>query len=246
MNPNCEVVLHIDKIPEDSNWFGLLRSELKDRLSISIVNSIGYEWENSKDKWKCVAHFIDQYAAETIYEDGGLICDMDMICLDSIEDLFFNNGDRVAIESELDYYERYTTALGIGLMSCKRGNKVIKEYLDRRLDYTKDSDWSTFSTELMYELYNKSPKLFKLIPQAVVDPFGPQRNCLQDLFLHNITLPSYVKCIHTSESVAWDEYLKNLDVEHIMTVDTTFTRAVRKFIGDIWDLNSHKCIINLY
>lgn len=243
-NPNCNIVLHIDKVPEDSNWWHLLMYECGNQIIVDTT--IRSEWEKSKDKWKCVNHFIDQFAAETVYDYGGLICDMDMICLKSIEDLFFHDDEFLNIESELDYYERYTTALGIGLMSCNRGNLLIRDYLDQRHNYNKTAEWGEFSTELMFKLYTEKPEWFRLIPQSVVDPFGPQRSCLQDLFLHNITLPDYVRCIHTSESVSWDEYLKHLDVEHIMTVNTTFTRAVRRLIGDVWDSNSKKCLINLY
>jgi len=236
-NPNSVAELHFDEFPYDSNWFRLLLDEYGERLTLRQCNFA------DKDKFSDIHHAIDQVAATTIYQEGGVITDMDMICLSNISNLF---GSRLTISSELDYYDRHTIALGIGFMGTMLpDNKIIGEYLDRRKEYKKDKEWGKYSTELMYKIYEKNKDEFNIIPQKMIDPFGPQYTELQNLFLHNRPILNMTKCIHLSESASWDQYLKHMTVEHIMTVDTTFTKCVRDLISDnCWD-GSHD-LIGLY
>jgi len=230
-NPEFRVVIYTNK-PITTGWFYLLKDEIPDLEIRSIP-------EADTTKFDHVAHFIDWYRLKDLYENGGLMLDMDYICLMPIKSLLDFNKLNLCDEYYLD---DNIWNLCISIMYSKPGNEFIKAWMENYNKYEKGKEYTSYSNNFATELYKLRSDDINIIPKDLTDPFSACRLELNELFLHNLNIKRPIM-FHTSESAAWDRYLKFLDVKHIMTVDTTFTKLVREFVSHLWDPINNKPLI---
>lgn len=138
---------------------------------------------------------------------AGLYVDLGYICKKSCDQLF-NNDSNYALENRnVDY--------------------CYSEGIDYTLVFFKDSQARSD--------YNQGKKLdYKIVNRTLFSPFDNTRKDNNDLFFHNKEKEIFY-CFNTYLSSNYNDYLTYLDIEYILTVDTTFTKLVREFITDIKD-----------
>ena len=238
-HPNYKIIIHVNRLFIESSWYHLLRYEFPELVWRVDLDS--YDGA----KFDIINHYIDKMRINDLVYEGGLSMDTDIILLKSFEDFF----EEYQCVSEMEHDPEYLNPIGIGigfLMSQSQG-EFITLYSEVNSKYEKGKEWSTYSVEAAYEIYKKNPKLITVFPPILLEPFLPRPSHNRDLFMHNHNINPLCRAIHLSESVNYDRYLKHMTVEHIMTVDTTFTKCVRHLIGNnIWDNENRRSLITIY
>jgi len=79
----------------------------------------------------------------------------------------------------------------------------------------------------------KYPFPYKVLPKILFNPFDKCLAHEQYLFMYNESLSEATIGFYTYPIDWYEDRLTNLDVEHIMTVDTTFTKSVRCLVSSL-------------
>lgn len=233
-HPGAEIFIHQNR-SFYSKWFSLLDSEIGNRLT--LVNYVINDW----DIYDCVSHRCDRIKLDIAKDYGGLIVDSDFLCLKPCDQLIDLNH-KINICEERDPVTHKFVQLVIGLMYAS-DCKFIDEWIEAYNHYEKGKDWTYYAGQVPTKLWKsgKYDKDINIIPESLIDPFSYTRDGMADLFLHNYDVP-YAYMVHTAESVVWDRFLKPLDLEHIMTVNTTFTKLARPYVEHLWDKSNNKSL----
>lgn len=232
-NPEVQIKFWTNVEPT-SFWYTLMKKETKN-LKVEILKSL--KW----DSYDNINHLVDHERLKILYKEGGIALDLDFICIESIMDLF--NKDCI-ISEERDPLSHKFLQLAIGIVGCCKEHPFINEWMKAYDNYEKGKDWTEYSGKLPTELYKHYSNSVYVIPEAFINPFTFDRDSLAHLFLHNRDM-CHAWMFHVSESIAWDRYLKPLDLEHIMTVDTTFTRYVREYVCHLWNSEKNQSYIRV-
>lgn len=236
-NPNTNVILFSNRTPLGI-WYDLLINQyLNKNLFIEK-----YPENPETDKFVKTAHKVDVDKLKLLYEIGGGILDSDFICIHNIEKFF--ETEKLMLLEELSPLTHDFYSLAIGALFCKKSNKIVLNWYNAYKSAKSDIDWTEMSGKYVTELYNKFPDEFEILPQQLVNPFSYDHDSLADLFLHDHKFTNSLM-FHCSESLAWSRYLKRMTLEHIMTVNTTFTRIVRRYVKEFWDEESHRPLIRV-
>lgn len=233
-HPEANIYLHINR-KFFSKWYTLLKEELGDQLH-EVMHEIT-EW----DRFDCVSHVCDALKLDILQKYGGLAVDTDFICIRPVDDLL-DSTYPVNICEERDPISHHFTQIVIGFISGK-SCKFIKDWIEKYKSYEKGKSWTYYAGQVPTEMWKsgKYDDQINVIPESMIDPFSYTRDGMADLFLHNYDVP-YAYMVHTAESVVWDRFLKPLDLEHIMTVNTTFTKLARPYVEHLWDKSNNKSL----
>ena len=239
--PEVEVILWMNIDPYDSIWYHQLMEEFPDRIKVDLAAMTKDKSEKWIDDFNCISHFIDWFKLKVLYNAGGLSVDTDVIAL---KDCTWMIDDKIGyIAGERDPLSHKFTQIALGIASFPVKCEFVDEWFKLfNEEYHQGAKWTEFSGKRPTELLNDNRERFsniKVLPESLIDPVTYTRDALADLFLHNRISFKSSYMIHVSESIAWDRYLKPLDLEHIMTVDTVFTKTVRPFVSHLWDAS--KC-----
>lgn len=243
-NPGIRVYLFTNMDLTESLWFLLLKDEFE---SFIEIKGEYFRWFqdtlNHINDFERVAHAADRIKYQILAEEKGLVSDTDYICMKPIQSLIDESKFNIPIESDPISY--HPVQFGAALMySPKSDTNTAHQFLKWHQDYKKGEPWAYYCCKYPYEKYLESDAKFKesihLIPERLTDPLTWSKQRAADLFLHNrYDIDNGINyTFHVSESLLWDRFLKPLDLEHIMTVDTTFTRAVRKYVENLWDFKA--------
>lgn len=245
--PNIEVILWTNTEPYDSIWYHQLRKEFRDKFRVDTSAMTKDQSDNVIDNFNCISHYIDWFKLKVLYNAGGLSVDTDVIAL---KDCTWMIDDKVGyIAGERDPLSHKFTQIALGIASFPANCKFVDEWIKLfNKEYHKDAEWTEFSGKRPTELLSNNREQFgniKVLPESLIDPVTYTRDALADLFLHNRISFTNSYMLHVSESIAWDRFLKPLDLEHIMTVDTVFTKTVRPIVSHLWDENKCAPIIRV-
>lgn len=234
-HPEATIYIHINR-KFFSKWYTQLKIELGDRL-VEVMHNIK-NW----DKYDCVAHVCDALKINILCNEGGLVVDTDQIALRSYDDIL-DYDFPVNICEEHDPVSHHLVQLAIGIIYGHKCQFLLdwKKAYDH---YEHNKGWTFYSGKTPWDMWKsgKYDDQVALISESFLDPVSYTRDGLADLFLHNRNLP-LTYSLHVAESVVWDRYLKPLDIEHIMTVDTTFTKAVRPIVEHLWDKATNRPLL---
>jgi hypothetical protein len=228
-NPALSVKF-VCNVEPNTVYYYILKNEFNGRL-ITVHVDLS---ELHVEKYNCIQHAVDRFKLSYLIEHPGMVFDTDFICLKEVTGLL--NVDRLSISEELDPLSHKFLQLSIGLLvsnGCSKADVFLKEWLDKYNGYTKDSGWTDLSGKAPTEIWKLNKSLVNVLSAKMYDPYDYTRDRLRDLFLHKKPIADYQKLVHVSESISWDRYLKPLDVEHIKSVDTTFTLMTRQFVANL-------------
>jgi hypothetical protein len=235
-NPGIKIYVFLNKLPTDCIWWTQLTNDVD--LTSCLVNT------DNIAKFDRVEHCVDQLRLEIQLRYGGLYVDMDFICLKPLDFMF--STDNCITGLETDPLSHKMSQICNAFTSNIPNDQFISDCLDVYADYHKGMDWTHYFGALPTKIYNDKYKdIVQLLPEKLIEPFTYTRDALSDIFLHNRLMTNAVS-FHVSESLSWDMYLKRLDLEHIMTVDTTFTKAVRRYVSHLWDKETNRPTDNYY
>ena len=118
------------------------------------------------------------------------------------------------------------------VMLAEPGAQFIEHWLETYSTFRStgtDAFWSEHSVTIPYKLSKEYPFLVtKLSPYTfhypIYDEMGLSLLFEKDVFFKN----AFVH--HLWESMAWEKYLKDLSIDYIKTVDTTYNRIARKYL----------------
>jgi hypothetical protein len=117
---------------------------------------LDYYWQ--RKIWHGVS---DVCTYEILYYNGGFMVGADAICLNPIDELFYNDYDSYSV------YEHETMRPGLisPLHACKKGSLFAKELIDglRRKD-TVGEPWKTTGNAYMGEMFRKTKAKVKIFP----------------------------------------------------------------------------------
>lgn len=237
-NPECSINLWTNR-DIVSPWIDLLENELFNRFNLIKIDIEDFTF----DKYDCISHYVDYLKLYTAKHHRGLSIDTDYICIKNLNNLF---NKTCVVSEERDPLSHKFSQLALGFIynqdiECK----FINDWLGSFDNYEKGKGWTYWAGIIPTELYNtgKYDQEIKILPESLTDPYTYTRDRLANLFLHNRNIEgSYM--FHVAESIAWDRFLKPLDLEHIMTVNTTFTKVVRPFVTHLWDFDKNMPKIN--
>lgn len=243
MNPNATVYLHTNEEPIYSAWYLRLKSDpgVSDRF---IVVGIDPDVLSETDKLgiKDITHKADFIRLNVLLRHGGLYSDLDNVCLQNLE--WMQSYDRPAYSIELEM--NYTFgSISNGLMYHPKDSDWTLNMIKLYRDYDPKDGWVETSIMKPTEIYKLDPSKVIGIPAGFIDPVTWKYDDRQDLFMHDRIRFNDSWVLHLCESLNCD-YFKYIDLEHIMTVNTSFTRVVRRFVEHFWDSDQNRSKISKY
>lgn len=245
-NPSFEVWFWTNKEPLYSPWYYRLKEEFPSRFTVldltEEIKSIQDEYKGPFKQTRYIAHQADVLRLIIIRRYGGAYCDLDHVCLASFEDKFTGNKPVYALELSEDHHFE---AIPNGLFYAPENSVWINRVLLLYKDYNPDS-WNDTSIARPTEMYLENPDQIKILPAGFVDPVSWRYDDWHQFFMYNNTMNlSDCWAVHLSESITRD-FLKLVDLRHIMTVDTNFTKVVRQFVCNYWDYINNCSMISNY
>lgn len=245
-NTTAELRFYCNKLPEYSPWWHRLLDEYHDRIIIKdsifirgILSDLNlYDTYNSMTS---MHHKSDLLRLVAVYKYGGLYVDMDHIAIDNWNDIFDNELPCYPCELDADHH---FAAIPNGFFFSPANNSWIKDLIEFYKDYNPDS-WSETSIGKPTELYFKDPSRIRVLPAGLIDPVSWRYDDWHSFFMHNTDILSDAWAVHWSESITKD-FVKYIDLTHIMTVNTGFTKIARRYVEKYWDDIINRPRISIY
>ncbi len=126
----------------------------------------GAHWENQKHLdyyWqRKIWHGVsDVCTYEILYHNGGFMIGADSICLNPIDELYYNDYDAYSVYE----HEQLRPGLISPLHACKKGSQFARELIDglRRKDAVGEP-WKTVGNQYMGEMFRKTRANVKIFP----------------------------------------------------------------------------------
>lgn len=246
VNTTAKLNFYCNRIPDYSPWWHRLLQEYDDRIEVIGQEEIDQLLENYGmhdifSKMDSMYHKSDLLRLVSTYESGGLYVDMDHIAIDNWDDIFDNDQPCYPVELNADHHFE---AIPNGFFFTPDKSDWIKELIEFYKDYNPES-WSETSIGKPTELYFKDPTRIRVLPAGLVDPVSWRYEDWHSFFMHNVDILEDAWAVHWSESITKD-FVKYIDLTHIMTVDTGFTCIARKYVEKYWDSNINRPRISIY
>lgn len=252
-NNEAKIRLFTNAEPTYSPWYHRLFSSIKGEqfevLPVSYILEAAenkledfHEYEQILRSIEKPAHKVDLLRLLLLYAEGGLFSDLDMICLKKLPENLLS-GTKPTYPVELDF-EHHFNAIPNGFMYHPAGHSWTKKLLELYKNYNSES-WNETSIMKPTELYFESKEQINIIPAGLIDPACWFERDRVDLLMHNQMRFDDSYTFHLSES-ANHHFLKWVDLEHIMTVHTTFTHYVRRYVSEYWDHQNYCPKISKY
>ena len=174
-----------------------------------------------------VAHKADIIRLQYLIETGGIYLDLDTISKKSFAPLLKN---KFVIGKQGKWRKM---GLCNAVMMSEKDSEFAKIWLNEYTSFRskgKDKYWAEHSVSVPLKLSKKHRSLLHIEPfdsfhYPLYYPLS-----LKKLFVQNKDYTN-AYCHHLWEGGSWEKYLKNLSVEHILNVDTTYNLIARKFLN---------------
>lgn len=240
-NPNTTLILHTNKEPLYSAWYQRFCLQAAERFRINIIKESTLDILESFGL-KDFTHKADYLRLNFLKQYGGIYSDLDNICLKNIEHIFKYTKPAYSVELEMNHA---FGSISNGLMFHPKGSKWTQEMLDLYDNYDPEDPWVETSIIKPTEIYLKDTSRIIELPAGFIDPVMWIWRDRQELFMHNKVRFEDSWVLHLCESHSSD-YFKYIDLEHIMTIDTSFTYYVRDLLQEYWDYENNKALISVY
>ncbi|HEX3527148.1 MAG TPA: glycosyltransferase [Thermoanaerobaculia bacterium] len=180
------------------------------------------------------AHQTDHLRLSVLREHGGIYLDMDVLCLRSFEPL--RRHEFVLGEEGENRIHGLCNAVILSAPGAWFARKWLEGF-DPATSLWKgfrssgrDAYWNEFAVKYPAHLAGLHPDRVHVVDHRAF--FWPTWIDDDLHLLYRGTGASFAEayCVHLWEQVAWDRYLKDLDVDFIRSVDTNFNRLARRFI----------------
>jgi hypothetical protein len=126
-----------------------------------------------------------------------------------------------------------------GVILAEKGSEFLKYWLANYKSHRskgRDEFWSEHAVQIPYLLTKQYPDLIHIEPYSSFhyplyhsnEPWASQVG-IKLMFEQDLQFDD-AYCHHFWESITWKPYLKDMTIEHIMNVDTTFNKIARRFL----------------
>jgi hypothetical protein len=249
MNQNSECYYHSNVEPIDSIWYWRLK-ENEERFHFMEFDESYLKDAKNLGLWHPI-HISDYVRLRVLYDFGGLYTDNDVICIKNIEKIW-NGGDKPVYPIELEMDHKFGS-ISNGIMYHPKHSDWTKMCIDFYDDYEVAEqkagighvDWVTWSILRPTEAYLKDKSKVIALSHGLNDPVTWQYDLRRSLFFHDRLGFEDCYTVHLSEGTN-KNIIEFIDIEHIMTVDTSFTRIARPFIKHLWDEKRHAPKVSLF
>jgi hypothetical protein len=182
-----------------------------------------------------VAHQTGVIRLQVLIEDGGIYMDVDTISVKPFTDLLDNKcvlGIQGTPDGGID-------GVCDGVILAEKGSEFLKYWLANYKSHRskgRDEFWSEHAVQIPYLLTKQYPDLIHIEPYSSFhyplyhsnEPWASQVG-IKLMFEQDLQFDD-AYCHHFWESITWKPYLKDMTIEHIMNVDTTFNKIARRFL----------------
>ena len=182
-----------------------------------------------------VAHQTGVIRLQVLIEQGGIYMDVDTLSTKPFTPLL-NNKCVLGIQGTPN---GYIEGLCDGVILAEKDSEFLKHWL---LSYQShrskghDQYWAEHAVQMPHHLSKQYPDLLHIEPYTsfhypLYHSNEPEASHvgIKLLFEKDENFDK-AYCHHFWESISWEPYLKNLTVDEIMNVDTTFNRIARRFL----------------
>lgn len=220
------VYFHCNEEPKNSCWF----DKIKSHLQIVPTELI------SDYKGKTItrlSHQADILKVTLMNTVGGIYSDLDSIATNPLPEEYFTY-DKPILTLEMNEARSELVGITAGFMMSPGHSDFFDKILDSYSEYDTNCSHGEFAIQRPLKIFLDNPELIH--PRPAQDWIGIHfnRTEMAHLFLHKrLELIENSYQIHLWENITWDRFLKPMTVEHIQTVDTTFTLIARPFIKDL-------------
>jgi hypothetical protein len=232
-NQSAEINLYTN-CPEyliNNKWFRLCIGYITKVHKIDLIN------EYNGNKISRMMHQADIHRLKILIENGGIYLDLDMITLKSYYHLL--DESRTIYEPEIEYKSEDTI---IGLNNCIILTPPQSPFLIEALklfdNFKDDNHIGSTSIAGPYELYNNDSLDLKTSVK-IVEPkrlTGVDYQGWDPVHLFNHYRPKLLKdsfALHLWENLWHEKWLFPITVEHIRTINTTFTSILKPYFDSI-------------
>lgn len=182
-----------------------------------------------------VAHQTGVIRLQVLIEEGGIYMDVDTISRKPFTDLLHHS----CVLGIQGYPNGAVEGLCDGVILAEKNSEFLKHWL---LSYQshrskgRDEYWAEHAVYMPYMLSKQYPDLLHIEPYSSFhyplyhgdDPVA-SIDGIKVLFEQNKEFKN-AYCHHVWESITWEPYLKNLTIESITNIDTTYNKIARKFL----------------
>jgi len=173
-----------------------------------------------------VAHKSDVWRLRTLIENGGIYMDLDTICVKPFTHLLDN---KFVIGRQGRWRKM---GLCNAVMMAEKNSEFIRIWLNEYKSFRSkghDKYWAEHSVALPLSLSIKYPDLLHIEEYYCFHYPLYYPLSLKKMFRYNFKYDR-AYCHHLWENGSWEKYLKNLTIDYIKSVDTTYNRIARRFL----------------
>ena len=178
------------------------------------------------------AHKADVLRMRILLEQGGIYLDLDTICQRPFEPLL--DGRVVMGREERILVDGSTTTIGLcnATIIAPPNAEFLRLWYEAYRDFKgglSGDGWNKFSVQVPMELAKERPELLRIEPAASF--FWPSwdKEGIAAMFSENREFPEAFS-FHLWEAQSW-ALAKDLDAAAVTSVDTTYNKIARRFIG---------------
>jgi len=215
-NPD-KIFFYYEKEPYGKYWEKIKNElELVKVQPIRILNGkkIGY------------AHQSDFIRLAVLNKYGGIYADIDTIFIEKMPKWLFEKDFVMGLEDLTDPY----AGLGNAIIMAKAGS-FFGTMWEKNIRSQFDGSWNNHSILYPLKLSKEYPKSIHIEPQTSFYKHIWSKTGLKNIFVDIDDNLNGVYSLHLWEHLCWQEYIKKIDEDYVMNVDTTYNILARKYIS---------------
>lgn len=212
----------------DGEWF----EKIEDKLNLIEIDPPTEIFGNPISH---IAHQSDVIRLQVLLEEGGIYMDIDTISKKPFNDLL----EKKCILGIQGNKSGAVEGLCNGVILAEHNNQFIELWLSSYQTYRskgRDEYWAEHSVHMPHRLSMEYPELLHIEPYSSfhyplyhsVEPLASEVG-IKLLFEKDIDFEN-AYCHHLWETISWEQYLKDLSVNSIFTVNNSYNRIARKFL----------------
>lgn len=185
--------------------------------------------ERTKNEWTKRAHLKDYLAYNILYEEGGIVADLDTLFLKDITDLLGDYDFVVAMDCERESQEvyPYNSSMFIG----RKGSPITKDLMHiakHILMQPWEIQWGSTGPVLVTTVVREHRERVLVTEHGVLGGFGGHE--AKAIYEDNGVLRENCRVIHLF-SHAWKEKFANIGPEYVQTSDSLYARTARSILA---------------
>ena len=192
--------------------------------------------ERTKNEWTKRAHLKDYLAYKILYEEGGIVADLDTLFLKDITDLLGDYDFVVAMDCEKESQEvyPYNSSMFIG----RKGSPITKDLMHitkHILNQPWEIQWGSTGPVLVTTVVREHKEKVFVTEHGVLGGFGGHEAKI--LYDDNGILKENCKVVHLFAH-AWKEKFAGITPEYVETSKSLYARLARQVCGTSVDIEA--------